>query len=86
MRYTTWLLETSPNTYTMRYPDRMIYFRGSTKERTRLYRMAIGINLEELGKTFEIYAEIDGNNNFILFRKNMDVLAFLIKRRGKKST
>jgi hypothetical protein len=42
--------------YTIKYPDRWIIFRGSTCERTRLYRMAVGINLEELSRTFEIYA------------------------------
>ncbi|WP_207515337.1 DUF6934 family protein [Longitalea luteola] len=38
--------------YTYKYPERFIYFRGSTKERTRLYRMAIGLNLEELSESF----------------------------------
>src|ERR1700712_3575512 len=33
------------NLYLERYPERLIYFRGSTPERTRLYRMAIGLNL-----------------------------------------
>ena len=28
--------------YTSKYPERLIYFRGSTVERTRLYRMAVG--------------------------------------------
>ena len=42
--------------YTIKYPGRWIFFKGSTKERTRLYRMAISINLEELSEKFEIYA------------------------------
>ena len=29
--------------YTKRFPDRWIIFRGSTAERTRLYRIAIGL-------------------------------------------
>jgi len=29
---------------------------------TRLYRMAIGINLRELSKKFEIFAEVDGED------------------------
>ncbi len=31
-----------------KYPDKWIFFAGSTPERTRLYRMAISLNLEEL--------------------------------------
>src|ERR1700744_2696080 len=42
-----------------RYPERMIYFAGSTESRTRLYRMAIGLNLEELSLAFDIFAEVD---------------------------
>ena len=38
--------------YTKRYPMRWIYFRGSTEERTRLYRMAVGLNLAELSVKF----------------------------------
>jgi hypothetical protein len=74
------------NTYTAKYPERMIYFRGSTKERTRLYRIAIGINLEELARIFDIYTEIAENDHFIPFRKNMEVEAFLIKRKPLKPT
>lgn len=40
--------------YTQNYPDRWIYFQGSTIERTRLYRMAISINIEELTRKFNI--------------------------------
>ncbi|WP_205513811.1 DUF6934 family protein [Longitalea arenae] len=39
--------------YTNKYPERLIYFRGSTKERTRLYRMAVGLNPDELAKKIE---------------------------------
>lgn len=67
--------------YTKRYPMRWIYFRGSTKGRTRLYRMAVGLNLKELSAKFEIYAEADENEEFIPFQKNMNLEAFLIKRK-----
>ena len=65
--------------YTKRYPDRWIVFRGSTEERTRLYRMAVGIHLEELSSLYEIWALIDGR--LALFSKNMEINAFLIKRK-----
>jgi hypothetical protein len=67
--------------YTFKYPERKIYFRGSSKERTRLYRMAVGINLEELSKSFEIYAEVEDEEEFVPFCKDMEINAFLIKRK-----
>jgi hypothetical protein len=67
--------------YTRKYPERLIYFRGSTKERTRLYRMAVGLNLEELSETFDIYAEMNNDFDFVPFHKNMEITAFLIKRK-----
>jgi hypothetical protein len=63
--------------YTERFPDRWILFRGSTDERTRLYRMAVGLNLEELSKIFEINAICQGR--IISFGKNMPITVFLIK-------
>jgi uncharacterized protein DUF6934 len=74
------------NTYTVRYPEHMIYFRGSTKERTRLYRIAIGLNFEELSQVFDIYVEIEGDNRVIPFRKNLEVEAFLVKRKSLKQS
>jgi hypothetical protein len=68
--------------YTARYPERFIHFMGSTVERTRLYRMAISIHLEELSELFEIYAEVENSIELALFHKNMKVNAFLIKRKN----
>lgn len=65
--------------YTKKYPERWIIFRGSTKERTRLYRMAIGINLKELSVKFDIYAYVQ--EDVILFAKDVEINAFLIKRK-----
>jgi hypothetical protein len=65
--------------YTKKYPDRWIIFRGSTTERTRLYRMAVGLYLEELSTKFEIYAFV--NENVVPFVKNLKINAFLIKRK-----
>ncbi|OQP56847.1 hypothetical protein A3860_09695 [Niastella vici] len=66
--------------YTRKYPERWILIRGSTKERTRLYRMAIGNNLEELTSKFDIY--VFTNEELIVFAKNMEINAFLIKRKN----
>jgi len=67
-------------TYTDRYPGRWILFQGSTESRTRLYRMAIGLNLEELSVKFQIYTFIE--EKLVHFDKNMNVNAFLIKRKN----
>jgi hypothetical protein len=66
--------------YTNKYPQRWILFRGSTKERTRLYRMAIGLNLEELAEKFDIYGLTQ--TGIVRFYKNMEINAFLIKRKN----
>jgi len=66
--------------YTKKFPERWIAFRGSTRERTRLYRMAVGLNLEELSLIFEIYAFID--QELRVFTKGMEINAFVIKRKN----
>jgi hypothetical protein len=65
--------------YTNKYPERWILFRGSTNQRTRLYRMAIGLNLEELSAKFDIYGLTQEGR--VPFFKNMEINAFLIKRK-----
>lgn len=68
------------NIYTKKYPERWIIFNGSTKERTRLYRIAVGINLEELSQTFEVFAFVE--EELKLFAKNMEINSFVIKRKN----
>jgi hypothetical protein len=63
--------------YLRAYPQRWIYFSGSTRGRTRLYRMAIGINLEYLLLKFEVYAKV--GNDIAPFSKNMKADAFLVR-------
>jgi len=65
--------------YVKEYPRRWVFFQGSTTERTRLYRMAIGLNLEELILNFEIYGQI--GEEFLPFYKNMPAIAFLLKKK-----
>jgi hypothetical protein len=66
--------------YSERFPERFIFFRGSTTERTRLYRMAIGLNLEELCAEFNIYSYV--NEEIRPFSRDIEVTAFLIKRKN----
>jgi hypothetical protein len=65
--------------YLNKYPERWVYFRGNTRERTKLYRMAVGLNLEELETKFEIYAE--QQDGIVPFQKNMDVLGLLVRKK-----
>ena len=65
--------------YTNIFPDRLIELEGSTSSRTRLYRMAISIYLDELSLLYEIFAYKD--DQLIKFHKNMNAKSFLIKRK-----
>jgi hypothetical protein len=67
--------------YTYKFPDRYIYFKGSTEQRTRLYRIAVSLNLEELSEMFEIYADVTGSLDLITFQKGLVIKAFVIKRK-----
>lgn len=69
--------------FTAAYPDKMVFFSGSTPERTRLYRMAISLNLEELEADFEIFGvnfnEIE--SVFEVFEKGKNYDGFIVKRK-----
>ena len=65
--------------YLNKYPERWVYFRGSTEERKRLYRMAVSLNLEELLLKFDIFAE--QKYGFTPFQKNIEVLGILVKKK-----
>lgn len=65
--------------YTKKFPERWIIFRGSTAERTRLYRIAVGLHLDELSQLYEIMGYLDGD--IAPFVKDMKINAFLIKRK-----
>lgn len=72
-----WIVEL----YTNRYPDRIIRFTGSTSARTRLYRMAISVNLEKLSEKYEIYMKLDDKPVPQPFQKNLHASSFFIKRK-----
>jgi hypothetical protein len=60
-------------------PEAWIYATGSTKARTRLYRMGISKYMEEVENDFEIFGQ-EGNawENFL---KDKEYDAFLIRRK-----
>lgn len=66
------------------YPKRWIFFTGSSSERTRLYRMAISLNEEELLIDFEIIGIIESEKNYTYstFQKGVNYVGFLIRRKN----
>jgi hypothetical protein len=66
-------------------PKALIFFCGNTPQRTRLYRMALTINLTELKKDFWIYGLIKNGEMLkkINFCKGIDYYGFLIKRKKR---
>jgi hypothetical protein len=68
------------DTYLNVYSERIIFFIGSTKERTRLYRIAIGLNYERLSERFDIYCQTE--TGILPFHKNIQAISFLIRRKA----
>ncbi len=68
--------------FTDRYPNAWIYATGSTKPRTRLYRMGIAKFLAEVKNDFEVLGE--RNDDWEAFKKNVDYEGFLVRRKIKK--
>ena len=68
--------------FTDKYPDVWIYATGSTKSRTRLYRMGIAKFLSEIKDDFEVFGEC--NDTWETFRKNVEYDGFLARRKRKE--
>jgi hypothetical protein len=66
--------------FTGRYPEHYVFFTGSSGERTRLYRMALTINQQELTETFDIWG-LREEGGFEVFEKRRSYNGFLIKRK-----
>ena len=65
--------------FTDKHKEALVYATGSTKSRTRLYRMGITKYLEEVLNDFEIYGQI--NDKWEEFCKGIEYDAFLVKRK-----
>ena len=66
--------------FTDKYPEAWIYATGSTKARTRLYRMGLTNNLAEILEDFDLYGQKDGT--WQEFVRGIAYEAFLVKRRS----
>ena len=64
------------------FPDRVVCFEGSTPGRTRLYRMAINVNLNMLSEQFDIYVSDDKSTE--PFNNNLTIIVFSVKKKDLK--
>ena len=62
-----------------RYPRAFVYATGSTKSRTRLYRMGITKYYQEMLEDFYLYGQI--NDEFLVFELGKDYDGFLAQRK-----
>lgn len=62
-----------------KYPDTWIYATGSTKARTRLYRMGVTKFFSEVTADFEVYGE--RNDDWETFTRNVEYEGFLVRRK-----
>jgi hypothetical protein len=62
-----------------KYPHAFVYVVGNSLIRTRLYRMGITNNLDEINSDFEVYGLLKGE--WHEFRKNVNYDAFLIHKK-----
>lgn len=65
--------------FTEKHPDVWVYARGSTRSRTRLYRMGISKYIAEISDEFEVYGQIQ--NEWEIFQSNVEYDAFLTQRK-----
>lgn len=60
-------------------PDAWVYATGSSKSRTRLYRIGISKYIDEVQKDFLVYGQFEGE--WEDFKTDVDYNAFVVKRK-----
>jgi hypothetical protein len=65
--------------FTDKYSDSWVYLIGSTKSRTRLYRMGIAKFFDELNQDFEVYGQL--NDGWEKFKRDTEFEGFLVRRK-----
>lgn len=66
--------------FTDKHPDAWVYATGSTKSRTRLYRMGLTKYLSEIEEDFDLYGQKKGE--WESFEKGIEYEAFLAQRKN----
>jgi hypothetical protein len=69
------------DSFTKDFPKAMVVATGSTRTRTRLYRMVISNNLETIRLDFQVYGLLD--DDWEVFLPNIDYQAFLVIRKKR---
>jgi hypothetical protein len=69
-------------TFTEKYPSTLVFATGSNTIRTRLYRMGITNNLEEVKVDFEVFGLRVDNSSWEEFISGEDYEAFIVKRKN----
>jgi hypothetical protein len=69
--------------FTDKYSDAWIYATGSTKARTRLYRMGINKYFSQARKDFEILGQME--KHWEAYEKDKNYVGFLVKRKKIKT-
>ena len=72
--------------FTEKYPDAYIFATGSTSIRTRLYRMGITTNIEEIKIDFDVYGLSEERNKWEEFMIGEDYLAFIVTKKSNNFT
>ncbi|RLD59728.1 MAG: hypothetical protein DRJ05_05975 [Bacteroidetes bacterium] len=67
--------------FTEKYPNAWIFATGSTAVRTRLYRMGITNNIEDIKADFDVYGLTTDTNTWVEFIIGEDYEAFLITKK-----
>lgn len=65
------------------FPEKIIYFTGSTPSRTRLYRAAITKSIQNIEPNYQVLGLKD-DDNIEIFNKNQTYKSFLISRKNEK--
>ena len=65
--------------FTDKYPDAWIFATGSTKARTRLYKIGISKYLLEIRLDFQVFGLKD--DEWVKFEKDIEYEAFLVQRK-----
>lgn len=66
--------------FTQHFPDVLVYAKGSTGPRTRLYQIGISVNWSAIDPLLYVYG-YEKDKGWQPFRKNVNYMAFLVKRK-----
>ncbi len=69
--------------FTALHPGKLIFFTGNTAAHTRLYRMALTNNMEDLGVDYEVFGVHLQHQSYWMepFEKKKEYYGFIVKRK-----